>query len=87
VLIYVLAEDDWGNQPNQQDLVQYANQHGMQDVMIVADPGWQLASHFEIDGYIPTVGLVKYDGTILVKDNVNQFNNSLGTAAPPYGGP
>jgi len=87
VLVYVLAEDFMGNQPTQQDLVQYANQYGMTDVLIVADPGWQFSSHFEVDGFIPTVALVKYDGTILVKDDVNQFNNNLNTAAPPYGGP
>ena len=87
MLVYVLAEDYGGSTPTQQDLQQYANQYGMNDVVIVADPGWQFSSHFETDGAIPTVALVKYDGTILVKDNVDQFNNNLGAAAPPYGGP
>ena len=87
MLVYVLAEDASGQTPNEQDLIQYANQYGMDDVVIVSDPGWQFSSHFEQDGYIPSVALVKYDGTILVKDNVNQFNNQLGAAAPPYGGP
>ncbi len=86
-VMYVLAEDNSGNTPSQQKLNQYANQYGMQDVIVVADPGWQFSNHFEQDGYIPTVALVKYDGTILVKDNENQFNSQLGNAAPPYGGP
>lgn len=87
LLVYVLAEDASGQASTQQDLNQYANQHGMQDVVVVADPNWQFSSHFEQDDYIPTVALVKYDGTILVKDNENQFNNNLSNAAPPYGGP
>ena len=86
-VVYVLAEDASGQTPTQQDLNQYANQYGMQDVIVVSDPGWQFSSHFEQDGYIPTVALVKYDGTILVKDNETQFNNQLANAAPPYGGP
>jgi hypothetical protein len=87
VVVYVLAETNSGQTPNQQNLMQYSNQYGMDDVIVVSDPGWQFSSHFELDGYIPTVALVKYDGTILVKDNENQFNAQLGNAAPPYGGP
>jgi hypothetical protein len=87
VVVYVLAETMSGQTPNQQNLNQYSNQYGMDDVIVVSDPGWQFSSHFEQDGYIPTVALVKYDGTILVKDNENQFNSQLGNAAPPYGGP
>lgn len=86
-LVYVLAEDYGGATPTQQDLQQYANQYGMNSVMIVADPNWQLRNHFEIDAFLPTVALVKYDGTILVKDDVDAFNNNLVNAAPPYGGP
>ena len=85
--VWVLTEDVSGQEPNQQDLIQFANQHGMTSVVIVSDPGWHFANHFEVDGDIPTVALVKYDGTILVKDSVAQFNQFLDDAAPPYGGP
>ncbi len=83
----MLAEDASRQTPNQGDLNQYANQYGMEDVILVSDPNWQFSNHFEVDGYIPSVSLVKYDGTIMVKDNDNQVFNQLGSAAPPYGGP
>ena len=87
VIVYVLAEDATYQTPTQQDLSQYANQYGMDDIIVVSDPGWQFSNHLQVDNFIPSYALVKYDGTILVKDNENQFFNQLGNAAPPYGGP
>ncbi len=85
--IYVQFEDNGGNSPSVQDLVSYANQYNIQDAPVMGDSNYQFWSHFEVDNYVPTVALVKYDGTIMVKDDIDQVNAQLANAAPPYGGP
>jgi len=53
----------------------------------VADANGQFHNHIDQDGFIPTQVLIKYDGTILAKDNDGQIQAMMNQAAPPYGGP
>lgn len=84
--IYVQFENMQGGNPSVQDLVGYANQNGIQDAPLLGDNNYAFFSHWEVDNYIPTLALVKYDGTILVKDG-QITNQDIANAAPPYGGP
>ena len=72
--------------PTQGQLNQWANQFGMTHP-VLSDAHGQLHDHLDQDGYIPTLALIKYDGTILAKDNEWQVNAHLNEAKPPYGGP
>jgi hypothetical protein len=86
LVIYVLIENGAQQPPSQNDLSAYANQYGM-TCPVMADNNYQLFSNFEVDQYIPSISLVKYDGTILAKDDIDQVNAQMNAAMPPYGGP
>ncbi len=86
MVVYGLVENAFGGSPNQNQLAQWANQHGMTHP-VLADGNNQLHGHMDTDGYIPSMALIRYDGTILAKDNESQIQAQLNQAAPPYGGP
>ncbi len=86
MVIYVLIENNGGNPPTVGDLASYANQYHM-DNPVLADNNYQFFSALEVDQYIPSISLVKYDGTLLAKDDVDAVNASMNQALPPYGGP
>ncbi len=86
IVIYALIENDFGGVANQNQLSQWANTYNM-TFPVIADANGQFHNHVDNDGYIPTMALIKYDGTLLAKDNENQIQAMLNQAAPPYGGP
>ncbi len=86
LVIYALIENNFGGVANQNQLNQWANTYGMTHP-VVADANGQFHNHIDQDGFIPTQVLIKYDGTILAKDNDGQIQAMMNQAAPPYGGP
>lgn len=86
MVIYVLIENSGGSPPSVNDLASYANQYNMSNP-VLGDNNYQLFSALEVDQYIPSISLVKYDGTLLAKDDVDQVNASINQALPPGGGP
>ncbi len=58
VVVTLLAENSAGSTPNNGDLGNWVNMAGYKKTPVLADPGWQISSRFERDGYIPSVTLL-----------------------------
>jgi len=86
LVIYVLIENLYGSPPSVADLWDYADDYNM-DNPVLGDNNYQFFSALEADNYIPSVSLIKWDGTLLVKDNIDQVNAQINAALPPGGGP
>ena len=78
MVIYLYAEDQGGNPPNQQDLQQWANTYGM-TFPVLADTNWMITSKF-ISGpsiYLPTYQLIAPGMDIVA---VDQWQSGISNA-------
>lgn len=66
--IEILIEDAGGNPPDQQDLVDWYNDHGMVNIPVLNDGAYEVWPYYELDWGIPTVVHIGPDMTILSVD-------------------
>ena len=83
---YTNYRQQYGQEPDHQDLVDYAADHNINDGILLGDQGHQLFNSFSGAG-VPNFSLVAWDGEILVQDDKDEVAVRLSDAAPAYGGP
>ena len=65
--IYLVAEDEDGQDPSQEILNAYAMEHGI-GYPLLADIGWQVQTRFSRDQFMPSLTLLSPGPTVEIVD-------------------